>query len=98
MHILTVAYGHPTDPAAFDAHYEQTHRGLAEKMPGLKAFTALKCASLDGTPPPYYLMAQLTFDSEADLGAGLGSAEGQAAAADVATFADGGATMFVQHD
>ncbi|MDQ2758470.1 MAG: EthD family reductase [Actinomycetota bacterium] len=98
MHILTVAYGHPTDPDAFDAHYEQKHRGLAEAIPGLKAFTALKCASLDGTPPPYYLLAQLTFDSEAELGSGMGSPAGQAAAGDVATFADGGATMFVQHD
>ena len=25
MYVLTVLYGHPTDPAAFDAHYASTH-------------------------------------------------------------------------
>ena len=35
MHVLTVCYGHPTDPAAFDAHYTSTHAPLAEKIPGL---------------------------------------------------------------
>ena len=33
MHVLTVCYGHPTDPAAFDAHYTSTHVPLAEKTP-----------------------------------------------------------------
>ncbi|MEU6697792.1 EthD family reductase [Pseudonocardia sp. NPDC046786] len=49
-------------------------------------------------PPPYHLVAELTFDSAESLRAGLASAEGQAAAADLANFADGGATLFVQHD
>ena len=35
MHVLTVCYGHPTDPAAFDAYYTSTHAPLAEKTPGM---------------------------------------------------------------
>jgi uncharacterized protein (TIGR02118 family) len=98
MHVLTVGYGHPKDPAAFDAHYEATHRPLAEKIPGLASFTARRCASLDGSPAPYYLLAELSFASAEALSAGLASPEGQASAADLANFADGGVTMFVAHD
>jgi uncharacterized protein (TIGR02118 family) len=98
MHILTVCYGHPKDPAAFDAHYQATHRPLVAKIPGLENFTARHCASLDASPAPYYLLAELSFASAQTLSAALGSAEGRAAAADVATFADGGVTMFVAHD
>lgn len=98
MHVLTAAYGHPSDPAAFDDHYASTHAPLASRVPGVREFTARRCASLDDGPPPYYLIAQLGFDSAADLQAGLASPEGQAAAADLTNFADGGATLFVQRD
>jgi uncharacterized protein (TIGR02118 family) len=98
MHVLTVCYGHPGDPAAFDAYYQATHSPLVHKLPGLAGFTARHCASLDDSPPPYYLIAELSFASEQALGAALRSPEGQAAAADVARFADGGVTMFVAHD
>jgi uncharacterized protein (TIGR02118 family) len=98
MHVLTVCYGHPKDPAAFDTHYAATHRPLAEKIPGLASFTARHCVSLDGSPAPYYLLAELGFDSREALDAGLSSPEGGAAAADLANFADGGAAMFVAHD
>ncbi|GAA4942866.1 uncharacterized protein (TIGR02118 family) [Actinomycetospora succinea] len=98
MHIVTVLYGHPTDPAAFDEYYEKTHAPLAAPIPGVRSFTYRHCASLDGNPPPYYLIAELSFDSMESLQDGMGSAEGQAAAADVPNFASGGATMFVAHD
>ena len=39
MHVLTVCYGHPTDPAAFDAYYTSTHVPLAEKIPGMTSYT-----------------------------------------------------------
>ena len=59
MHVLTVCYGHPTDPAAFDAYYTSTHAPLAEKIPGMTSFTHRHCASPDGSQPPYYLIAEL---------------------------------------
>jgi uncharacterized protein (TIGR02118 family) len=98
MHVLTVCYGHPKDAAAFDAYYQATHRPLAEQIPGLASFTARHCASLDASPAPYYLLAELSFASAEALSAALNSPEGHAAAADVANFADGGVTMFVAHD
>lgn len=98
MHVLTVAYGHPVDATTFDAHYESVHLPLARKIPGVRDLRALRCSSLDDTPAPYHLMAELTFPSAEALQAGLASPEGQAAAADLTNFADGGATLFVQHN
>ena len=93
---LVVAYGPPEDPAAFDAHYASTHRPLAEQIPGLRRFEAGKVLGTpDGAAAPYYFLALLWFDSPADLQEGMASDEGQAAAADVATFASGGATLMI---
>jgi uncharacterized protein (TIGR02118 family) len=98
MHVLTVCYGHPADPAAFDAYYTSTHVPLAEKIPEVTSFTYRHCDSLDASPAPYYLLAELGFPSAEALAAALSSPEGQAAAGDLPKFATGGVTMFVAHD
>lgn len=93
---LTVLYGNPTDPEAFDEHYRTTHAPLAKKIPNLKRFEATRVTgTADGTPPPYHLIADLYFDDMEQFQAALGSPDGQAAATDVATFATGGATLLV---
>ena len=98
MYVLTVLYGHPTDPAAFDAHYASTRVPLVEKIPGLESFARRHCASLDGSPPPYYLIAELGYASQEVFAAAAQSPERQAAGADVPNFATGGVTMFIAHD
>ncbi len=98
MHVLTVCYHQPEDASSFDEYYRTTHEPLARKVPGLQTFTARRCASLDESPPPYYFVAELAFESQQALDAALSSAEGQTAAGDIANFASGGVTMFVQHD
>ncbi|MFT3663228.1 MAG: EthD family reductase [Gordonia sp. (in: high G+C Gram-positive bacteria)] len=91
---LTVMYGHPSDPAAFDAYYQGTHAPLALKIPNLEAVEVqVLDPNAEGNKPPYYQIATLTFASPEDMGAALGSPEGQAALADVANFADGGVTV-----
>lgn len=95
---LTVLYGKPTDPAAFDEHYRSVHAPLAEKIPGLVRFEAGTVGTLDGSEAPYHLMAQLWFDDMAAFSAGMGSPEGAAAAADVERFATGGATMLISEN
>jgi uncharacterized protein (TIGR02118 family) len=93
---LVVAYGAPEDPAAFDAHYASTHGPLAQQIPNLRRFDAGKVLGTpDGSPAPYYFLAELFFDSLEELQAAMGSPEGEAAAADVATFASGGATLMI---
>jgi uncharacterized protein (TIGR02118 family) len=94
MFQLTVLYGQPQDPQAFDRYYELTHTPLAQKIPGLKGLTIMKAASLNPQEnSPYYLIANLYFDSQEAMGAAFQSPEGQAAAGDVPNFATGGATM-----
>lgn len=93
---LVVGYGTPDDPAAFDEHYASIHVPLVHKIPNLRRFEAGKVLGTpDGSQAPYYFMALLWFDSPQELEAAMGSAEGQAAGADVATFASGGATLMI---
>jgi len=51
--------------------------------------------SADGSQAPYYYVAELSFDDPDALQTGMASAEGAAAAGDLANFASGGVTMFV---
>ncbi len=93
---LVVAYGAPDDPVAFDEHYSTTHAPLAEKIPNLLRFeTGKVLGTPDGTAAPYYFIAELLFDDAEQLRAGMASPEGQAASADVAKFATGGATLMI---
>lgn len=84
---LLVTYRTPADAKAFDNYYFETHVPLVKKIPGLR-----KLVLSDGpvgTPAGasgVHLIAELHFDDVAALQAGLGSAEGQAAAADAASF------------
>ena len=96
MYRLTVLYGKPADPAAFDLHYAQVHIPLARQIPGLAAFTVGHCAATDKSEPPYYWVATLDFASEADFQAGVSSPEMGKAVADVPNFATGSVTMFSQ--
>ena len=93
---LVVCYGAPDDPEAFDRHYTETHVPLVDKIPNLRRFEPGKVVGTpDGSPAPYYYIAELWFDSAEELQAAMGSAEGQAAGEDVATFASGGATLMI---
>ena len=93
---LIVAYGMPEDPEAFDRHYAETHRPLANQIPNLERFEAGRVLGTpDGSAPPYYYVAELSFADPDVLKASMASPEGQAAGADVATFATGGATLMI---
>jgi uncharacterized protein (TIGR02118 family) len=92
---LLVLYNPPADPAAFDKYYHGTHIPLAEKIPGVRSVV------ISAAPPRVlagnrvHLVAELTFDSMADLDAALASPEGMATAADLVNFAQAGATLLV---
>lgn len=96
---VTVLYGQPKDPAAFDQHYNQTHTPLAMKMPGLKGFTVGRPFTTDpSVQSPYYLVATLYVDSMDAFHATMGSPEGQAAVADLQNFATGGVTILLNEE
>lgn len=92
---IIAIYAPPADPAAFDKYYWETHIPLAKQIPRLRS-----CVVTTSTPKvlagnPVHLMAQLTFDSMADLEAALASPEGQATAADLVNFAQAGVTLLI---
>lgn len=93
---LTALYGHPTDPTAFEAYYEATHMPLVAKMSGVLRHEKAKVVGTPtGDKPPYHRMFEAWFESEAALGAAMGSPEGQAVVADLASFATGGVTILI---
>lgn len=95
MFRVSVCYGQPDDPAAFDDYYQTTHTPLALKIPGLVGFTTGQPRSLmPGQDAPYYMIASLAFDTGDDLKAALESPEMAAASADLANFATGGVTLY----
>jgi len=96
MFKLTVLYGHPADPNAFERYYAQTHMPLAVKIPNLVRIEAARVGPTpDGQQPAYYRTADLWFADQQSLQAALSSSEGQAAVADLANFATGGVTTLI---
>ena len=92
---LVVMYRTPKDPAAFDAYYFDKHVAIAKKLPGLRRYEVSQ--GLVGTPAgpsSFHLVATLHFDNMAALQAALASPQGQAAVADVPTFATGGVDIY----
>jgi uncharacterized protein (TIGR02118 family) len=93
---LLVLYNQPADPAAFDRYYFEKHVPIAKKVPGVRSYLVNSGSPtmMAGTLSPH-LIAELQFDSMADLEAAMASPEGQAAAADLANFAQAGVTLLV---
>ena len=99
MATLLVLYKTPTDAAAFDKYYAETHIPLAKKIPGLRSYKVSKGAvASPAGASGVHLVATLAFDSMADLQKALGSAEGAAAAGDLPNFASGGADLLMFED
>lgn len=93
---LLVMYNRPTDPAAFDAYYAETHTPLAKTIPGAQIVVSTgPIVAPDGSPAPYHQIAELIFDSMADLQAGLSSPEGRATAEDLRNFAGAGVSLTI---
>jgi uncharacterized protein (TIGR02118 family) len=93
---IVVLYNAPTDPQAFEAYYMGTHVPIAKKIPGLGKYTITRGAvGAAGGTSPYYMIADLEFESMDAIQKALTSPEGTAAAQDVPNFATGGATILM---
>lgn len=96
MALLVAVYKTPRDAAAFDAYYAATHVPLAKKIPGLKSYrVSAGPVGLPMDPGGVHLIALLEFESAEAVRSGLGSPDGQAAAGDLANFADGGVDLMI---
>ena len=84
---LIALYRKPSDPIAFDEHYEKVHTPLVMKMPGLRK---LEITRITGAPigdTHYHLMTEMYFDSVDAMNAANASPEGKATARDLMSFA-----------
>jgi uncharacterized protein (TIGR02118 family) len=93
---LVALYKKPTDAAAFNAYYYSTHVPIAKKIPGLRRYevSAGPVATPQGDSM-YNLVAILSFDSMGSIQQALNSPEGQAAAGDLANFAQAGVELLI---
>jgi uncharacterized protein (TIGR02118 family) len=92
---ILVLYNAPANPAAFDKYYHENHIPLAKRIPGLRSYIVSAAPPRVLAGNSAYLVAELNFDSMADIEAALASPEGQATAGDLPNFADGGATILI---
>ena len=95
---LIALYNAPDDTDAFDAHYRDVHSAIVSRYPNLRDVRLTTPAGVAGRPPAFYLMAEMIFDTAADLDAALVSDAGAESARDLRNFAGAGVTMFIAPD
>jgi uncharacterized protein (TIGR02118 family) len=95
---LIALYNQPEDPAAFDAHYRDVHGPMVRRYPGLRDLSLTRTDGVAGRQPPFYLVAEMVFDSRADLDAALASEQGIESGRDLRNFAGAGVTLLVADD
>lgn len=95
---LIALYATPEDPAAFDTHYHQVHAPIVNRYPGLIDLRLTRTDGVADRPPPFYLMAEMSFASRADLDAALASEPGVESGRDLRNFAGAGVSMLIVDD
>lgn len=97
MSKLIALYKLPPDPAAFDKAYFNTHLPLIKKVPGLQTARIIRSTrTLMGEG--FYMMAEMTFNDQEALKAGMKSPVMAAAGENLNTFAPGLATLMFAED
>jgi uncharacterized protein (TIGR02118 family) len=91
-------FNQPDDPDAFDAHYRDVHTPIVRRYPGLRDLRLTRPDGVAGRPSPFYLMAEMVFDSRAELDEALASEAGIESGRDLRNFAGAGASLFIADD
>jgi uncharacterized protein (TIGR02118 family) len=85
-----VLYGHPPNPAEFEKYYLGTHMPLVAALKGARKMEAARCLpQADGSPPAFYRVFEMWFDSPEHMTAVMGTPEGQKVRADLPNFTAG---------
>ena len=95
---LIALFSTPDDPAAFDAHYRDVHTPIVRRYPGLRDLRLTRPTGVGGRPAPFHLLAEMSFDSRADLDAALASDAGRESGRDLRNFAQAGVSLFIADD
>jgi len=95
---IVVLYPYPQDVDAFERAYTQEHVPMVnpEALQGITKFVATKVVgTADGSPPPFYRLAELHFPSLDDLQACASSEGAQKAVAHAVSISSGGRPLFL---
>jgi uncharacterized protein (TIGR02118 family) len=95
---LIALFSPPQDPAAFDAHYRDIHTPIVRRYPKLRALRLTRPDGVGGRPAPFHLLAEMSFDSRADLDEALASDAGRESGRDLRNFAQAGVSLFIADD
>jgi uncharacterized protein (TIGR02118 family) len=93
---ITVLYGAPKDPAAFETYYAEHHMPMVYKVKRIKRIELAKGLATPGAAAPaYYRVTELWFSSMAQMQKVTGTPQWKQIVDDVPNFASGGATIVV---
>ena len=93
---ITITFGPPADPEAFERHYVETHGPLVRALPGLRAYEYGRAlTNFDGSPPDAFWVVSLTFDDADAMRASFASPAGQKTVEDMPNFITGTMTSVV---
>jgi uncharacterized protein (TIGR02118 family) len=93
---ITITFGPPADPEAFERHYVETHAPLVRALPGLRAYEYGRAlANFDGSAPDAFWVVSLTFDDADTMHAAFASGPGQKTVEDMPNFITGTMTSVV---
>ena len=95
---LIALFSAPEDPTAFDAHYHDVHLPIVRRYPGLRSTRVVRVDGVGGRAPAFHIMAEMAFDTRAELDAALASEAGTESARDLRNFAQAGVTLFIADD
>jgi uncharacterized protein (TIGR02118 family) len=95
---LIALYSTPEDPDAFDAYYREVHAPIVSRYPNLLDVRLTKPDGVGGRPAPFHMIAEMHFDSRADLDGALASEAGRESGRDLRNFAQAGVTLFIADD
>ncbi|HEY8560089.1 MAG TPA: EthD family reductase [Pyrinomonadaceae bacterium] len=95
---LVVLYPYPADAEAFEKEYTREHVPMVnnEAMPGITKFVETKLiGTVDGSPPPFYRIAELHFPSLEALKTAAASEGAQTAVQHAIDISTGGLPLFL---
>ena len=87
---VVVLYGQPPNPAEFEKYYLDVHMPLVSAIKGARRMEAAKCLpQADGSPPAFYRVFEIWFDSPEHMATVMGTPEGAKVRADLPNFTTG---------
>ena len=84
---LIAIYRKPEDEAAFNAHYDDVHTPLVQKVPGLQSLTVNRVKKHLFGPDQPYMIVEMTYADRASFDAAMASDENKATGKDAMAFA-----------